>query len=239
MSDIISSSHFTDLSLPSNLRWADAEFRIDLCNYKLLREMNGLPVPVLFHLNDEMPWESKQMCNNSVIHDTYGVAPVTLRNYYFDETNSRALFYPLGAGRLSYLKILKSNAFLAELPPVPSSQRNFICSFAGRKQYKDSSSDGAIERAELMAIIAAMQESGGPSCYSLFSDMDENNVAKHGLDFNTYFNVMRNSIFAPCPGGNNPETFRHYEVIYDKWSIRIAELRLLWAYTFIVHRHWK
>ncbi len=193
----------------------DSQFRLEMCNYKIIRGAYGLSVPMILHLNDEMPWMPEANCPIDVIQDTYRSAPLTIRNYYYTNITNNSLYYPLGAGRVTYNKYLKANSFLDEIKVPKASKRTFVCSFAGRSAYKETHSDGATERKEFMQVIGSMQDAAGPSCYAIFSDQDKDFVANHGLDFNTYFNVMRESVFAPCPGGNNPETFRHYEVGTD------------------------
>lgn len=185
-------------------------FRMSLREYVAIRRANGLAVPILIHLNDETPWTSSDDDTLDVIN-TYISAPLALRNYYYDATNADSLYYPVGAGQLSYVAQLRANAAVTSLPAKTSNERTFICGFAGRMEYKHSASDGAGERAELMQVLKGSMDSESSPCYAVFSDVQDH-VPTHGLNYNAYFNVMRESIFAPCPGGNNPETFRHYEV---------------------------
>jgi hypothetical protein len=191
----------------------DSIFKLEMCNYKGMRRAVGHRVPVVMHMNDEMPWVPLDGCAQDVVLDTYRSSQLTIRNYYYNATNEDSLYFPLGSGRMAYNKYLKSNHYLSEMTPKPASQRTFICSFAGRANYRDAHSDGAEERRSFMAALEGLQTGPGPACYGMFSDMDKDFVPNHGLDFNAYFNVMLETIFAPCPGGNNPETFRHYEAL--------------------------
>lgn len=173
----------------------------------LYRRALGLRVPILVHLNNERPWRpDNPLSGHSDMISAYKAFPLVLRNYYYPETTPHSVYFPLGAGHLLQVARLLPTA-------APSSQRQYVCSFAGRLQYKEGESDGALERNAFVDALVAVQSGGdGSPCYAVFSPTDERHVAKHGLAFGSYIALLRDTIFAPCPGGNNPETFRHYEV---------------------------
>ena len=190
----------------------DAMFQMDLRDYVSIRRAHGLSVPIFIHLNDETPWVSADDWDLDATIRTYASSPLAIRNYYYNKTNAHALYYPLGAGELSFVTKIKANTDVAIKSLKPSNKRTFLCAFAGRTKYKEDTSDGASERAQLMN---AMKDPGAEQslCYTVVSGV-KGSVPFHGLDYNKYFNFMKETIFAPCPGGNNPETFRHYEVMH-------------------------
>ncbi len=179
----------------------------------MLRSYFNLPVPVLMHLNDETSWleNTYTPCAIDDVKQIYDTAPFVFRNYYYGPLLSHSMYIPLGGGQTSYNLQLKNSVSIRNTPLKKSSQRQVLCSFSGRMQYTKNS-NGTAERSELMSEISAASETGRPTCYSIFSSIDTAGVPTHGMNFNEYYNALRESVFAPCPGGNNAETFRHYEV---------------------------
>ena len=55
-------------------------------------------------------------------------------------------------------------------------------------------------------------ESGSMDC-TLFWNEEMNRKYWHTVDYADYLPIMALSKFVPCPAGNNPETFRHYEAL--------------------------
>lgn len=57
-----------------------------------------------------------------------------------------------------------------------------------------------------------LMTSGRLSCAILWKEQ-MNLENKHTIAYDDYVAIMADSIFLPCPAGNNPETFRHYEAL--------------------------
>ena len=154
-------------------------------------------------------------CDRSSVWKLYDSAPLVLRNYYYDDDkNRRSLYFPLGTGELGSLMALKGQRDYITKSLKKSSYRKFFCHFAGRMEYNNSNSDGEIERRELKAAMLASEQSNpaDAQCNGRVSPINERLVAQHTLNTNEYINFMMETVFTPCPGGMNYETFRHYEV---------------------------
>jgi hypothetical protein len=57
------------------------------------------------------------------------------------------------------------------------------------------------------------------------------------LNYESYLVTLTNSVFVPCPPGNNPETFRHYEVCVIGWIKRVYSC--FYLILSCVCRYWK
>ncbi len=112
----------------------------------------------------------------------------------------------------------------------PASERLKWCLFSGRLDYgyvtKYHSERGRLVDA-LLLLEATLREanmntnshssenssdSKNKWCILLQGDM---NKYHHILDHDTYLSQLMEVAFTPCPPGNNPETFRHYEVSFE------------------------
>ena len=95
---------------------------------------------------------------------------------------------------------------------VKASERRSLCFFAGAEAQFGGTADRA---AMLNALQSEVQASHSPLCElhlgSKPSHRDE--PATRPLERGLYLDSLRRAIFAPCPSGNNWETFRHWEAL--------------------------
>jgi hypothetical protein len=197
----------------------EAPLCTNVCMLPSLRKLFGNTTPqVILHFNHERPWSQENIaCDISELRTAYSSASLVLRNYYYADLDDAALYFPLGTGKLSFEKAIPSNGFTQGFPHRHSSERFLRCAFLGRMRYEDAvDSSGSQfqsggdppplppQEAERAMLMSTLQRLG---CYYLgFDDVSR------AVNMGTYASVLNSAVFAPCPGGNNPETFRHYEV---------------------------
>ena len=179
---------------------------------------------IFFHLNHETPW-SKNLSdfrNNRFgledqLKQGYTLFTNVLRNYYYKPFENLVKYLPLGPGYYG-IEYGKHDFYEDGLGRVHvhryrrpyqnetikrSSQRNIFCSLRCRFTYIDYSPFHQ-ERSDISALVAM----GNFPCAVQNSSM----TTIEPVDLKYYSQLMSETVFAPCPGGNNPETFRHYEV---------------------------
>ena len=185
--------------LPDNVFWINvqgAPLSGNFCDLSFMaRRFNRRRFSI--HLNDEQPWGTSD-CGGAALLDAYAQMALVLRDYYYGPFDSSALYIPLGSGRLPLLSPPEDRE-----PIIISSERTVRCFFAGRLKYHSPGQQGHQREQMLQAL-------SGPDCDCLLVSY-EDETSEH-LDALKYYNLMAETVFAPCPGGNNPETFRHYEV---------------------------
>jgi hypothetical protein len=199
----------------------EAPLCTNVCMVPSLRRLFGNTTPqVILHFNHERPWLRDSIaCDIAELRKTYHSTALVLRNYYYSDLDDAALYFPLGTGRLSFEKAIPSNGFTHGFPHRLASQRPLKCAFLGRMRYEESidplgppsplsdHQDGVgqpPQEAERAVMMSVLQRLG---CYYLGFD----NISR-AVNIGIYASVLNSAVFAPCPGGNNPETFRHYEV---------------------------
>ena len=129
----------------------------------------------------------------------YAECDLVIRNYYFS-----SIINPAGLGGKV---IWAPNGFRTGVGPraasvlKPSLQRQSIASFLG---WINNSSSYNNERASFAEPAAAC----GENLYVMPS-----NGFAGGYNVGLYSAIMEDSIFAPCPSGNNPETIRLYDAL--------------------------
>jgi hypothetical protein len=193
----------------------------------------GYGPQVVYHLNHEKPWtngDHKEDSLDSLYSSTdklvasYQLHPLVLRNYYFDQLANHSHYLPLG---VSYYSFLIGSESHKNSPIALASQRGTRCYFQGRLNYDSIIlNDGTevkdfvespvnqpqvLERRHLLSLSLANRLGGCVAQeYDPFEVMSENRDMSHV--YTAYVEKMKDTAFALCPGGNNPETFRHYEV---------------------------
>lgn len=169
---------------------ADLVIYLELNNIdrSLVRRLRSLGKKViLYHMGDELA--EKNIAS-------YKEFDLVIRNYYFND-----LFTPL-AGNL----IWAPNGYKSGIGPrqashlKPANQRNNLASFLGwlsnERSYRN-------ERAEFSQAAKASKN------LNLLSSSGFSN----GYNTSLYAATMEDSIFAPCPAGNSPETIRLYDAL--------------------------
>ena len=148
----------------------------------------------LFHFNDERPWES----NVTDLLKLYSKHELVFRNYFYDplvdianHSHTNIIWLPVGP---SYYSHWLSRI---HIPLVPASQRLHLCRYMGRRNHLQR-----IPERDALHHVAAMVGDNSFPCQ----------IDEVRLDYGTYLQYLQGVKFVPCPPGNNPETFRHYEV---------------------------
>jgi hypothetical protein len=175
----------------------EAIVKLDLNILFHLRLESGLKTN-LFIINNEQPWENendKGFIHNS--HLAYQYYNLVLRNYYYEDYKRSSHYLPLGVP--VYNKILNNITDI-----IPSSKRFLYCTFNGRFTY-DNPSKFHYERRQILDMIS---ENRFPC-----SIISQNTSLFTGESISNHIDILKQTIFAPCPAGNNPETFRHYEAL--------------------------
>lgn len=195
----------------------EAPLCTNICMLSRLRMLFGNTTPqVILHFNHERPWLRQSIaCDIAGLRASYSSASLVLRNYYYSGLEDAALYFPLGTGRLSFERAIPSNGFTNGFPHRSASVRDHKCAFLGRMRYEGfvgqhepgvrGKQSLPPQEAERAVMAGALQRLG---CLHLGFD----NLTQ-AVPIGTYASLLNNAVFAPCPAGNNPETFRHYEVI--------------------------
>lgn len=208
----------------------DSDYRIDLCLLSVAKKYLGQDRAVIFHLNHERPWMSKEQigmkpnlgqCLTEDLLNVYPTYAHVFRNYYFEDFLNSTEYVPLLSLQPRMLKKYRESQGLK-----PSSQRSHWCRFAGRVKYDnmyDVKSHFHIERNQFLELLlsdgaqlADDASSDGSRewgterrCTAVYDVAGDDG---HKLIYEDYIEFLADTVFAPCPAGNSPETFRHYEV---------------------------
>ena len=131
---------------------------------------------VVLHLNHEQPWITQANVEETAIDRPnslvwsqddfkylYTVAPVIIRNYYYEPYTTLSSYVPLGAPMYGYL-INNPSSHIASIIDKPASLRSTYCHFTGRTNYPYKiQHEQANERKELFTM--AGQEGGEDVLY--------------------------------------------------------------------------
>jgi len=163
---------------------------------------------IMLHLNHEQPGSDyndplqrdSNHCygDNADLQKIYEQFNLVVRNYYYEPYSSKSIYLPLGP---SYYHVLKALDVHSSHAIKLTSERQRRCFFMGRSQYHHS---GAHQR-ERIAIARLYHQNSFPCDYEYY--------AVDGLQYITYQQRLRDSVFAPCPAGNSFETYRLYEAL--------------------------
>jgi hypothetical protein len=208
----------------------------------MLESMNQLGVlpKVVYHLNHEQPWDVKGHNYNDIIFpsvqdlsDFYSEFTLVLRNYYYEPLLRSSYYLPLSAPFEGYVVQNDSSPTFQQAVNTVASWRSIRCHFKGRTEYSKYSYEGihegkpptlvqsdrdfpqAVERRE---IIRLAQENRLGGCAASSSEISTpGSFQPHSVEFflasyEEYVQVLADTVFVLCPGGNNVETFRHAEV---------------------------
>lgn len=204
--DILSSWLITNL--PNNTIFGylpHSAFTKDITMLAQIRSQSGFSLPLLLHLNDEQPWnhEVKLDIANSVVDSLlvqrYSEFKLVLRNYYYHKLVNQSVYLPLGP---SYFGWLVGGSAYSRLKVA--TERSVWCVFSGRYDYDDPSPHHVERR-----LMWELAQAGEFPCTVFFGS----DSSLHSLGYYDYVKALSDTVFAPCPGGNNIETFRHYEAL--------------------------
>lgn len=185
----------------------------------------GIGPRIVYHMNHERPWNTLDHRDMNYIYNStqglihsYKMHPLVLRNYFYEPLLSSSEYVPLGAPYYSVLLgTPASEYFNARLKPA--SQRAVKCHFAGRLQYfttlldksiiEVSTDEPHIQQRRQLLNLSAEGRLGG--CIAESTDGLQSEMGGEAY-YRFYIQKMAETGFAICPAGNNPETFRLYEV---------------------------
>lgn len=204
----------------------------DICSLQTFRSWGKHSPPVVFHTDQELVWEdfpdavgtyaNQSACFNSNMVHVYKEYKYVFRTNYYSPLvdQSHVTFVPLGPVAARYTREFAE----AHLPMVKASERLMWCLFSGRLSYGYRTKYHA-ERGDLILNITHLEAAHSAvhdhrQCTMLYS---EPNMYGHSINHDEYLMTLSQTAFAPCPAGNNPETFRHYEVC----TSRIFRIRKL------------
>lgn len=212
------------------------------------RYVMNRPDTILLHLNHEMPWV-EQMINNQYLNfvygnntellNTYSMYNAVFRQYYYEplqqshatmsvscknmnptssvQAAKSMMYIPLGPTYYSY-KYKGYSTKYSHSNPI--SNRSILCFIASRFNYP-TTSPYHNERHEIQQLL---------NQHVFPCEVYEES---RRLEFKDYMELLNNTVFAPCPSGNNPETFRHYEALemgciplFINWTYRVQQLAL-------------
>jgi hypothetical protein len=145
---------------------------------------------ILYHMGDEL-------ANNNI--DAYLECDFIIRNYYFSHIQNDPRF----AGKISWAP----NGYRTGVGPRAASHlknatdRGCIAAFLG---WLNNSNSYQNERNAFVEVAKVC----GENLFILAS-----NGFSGGYNVGLYSAVMEDSIFAPCPAGNSPETIRLYDAL--------------------------
>jgi hypothetical protein len=196
----------------------------------------------VFHLNHEQPWNFQggtwnvHYFSEEMLRDLSSAHGLLFRNYFHGplEGLPTVVQLPLGPAYYGF-----RGAFLgpnSNLPVrQPTSSRPILCRFIGRQTYGRRNLDTVPERADFVALArrlpfeAAMlvnethvvgmraeySGAGAGTADAAFpcEAVDSLSQSRRAGYLSAYATSLVHTRFAPCPPGNNPETFRHYEAL--------------------------
>lgn len=184
--------------------------------------------PILFHCNHEKPWtftrQSMDYTFDSIdqLNRAYSRFPLVLRNYYYDMLLESSIYVPTLAPLYGYMTNNQSSP-VAHAKAIPPHERTIFCEFIGRRIYSANVLSSSVElttsqrflneeREMFFNVMESNQSSG--LCKAIFKKDQDIEVLDdvNALAYEDYMIRLQQTVFVPCPSGNNPETFRIYEV---------------------------
>lgn len=182
------------------------------------REERGFQPPALLHLSDELPWmwnpsKGAQMYgSDEELAATYAKSPLVFRHYFYEPISHVSYQVPLGPILYGWMVGPDSRS------PIDDAHvdQNFLsrskfCFISARFVYDDVREHHEDRNEFLSHHINKTFE-----CEVVTGDSPAQVGADgppHGLIYQAYVRALRETIFAPCPSGNNLETFRQYEAL--------------------------
>mmetsp|Transcript_10879 Transcript_10879/g.16569 ORF Transcript_10879/g.16569 Transcript_10879/m.16569 type:complete len:410 (+) Transcript_10879:126-1355(+) len=190
----------------------------DICNLAHMRKMHGFKPPVVFHLNQGIGSYSPPVvsgmhpngthCYNSEFREVYSQYTYVFRSFYYAEWYGLSHYVPIGPAFARHTRYhVQSEGILS------ADERDYWCLFSGRTKYIYETRH-QVQRLDMIEAMEQQQYSlEGNSNRTCRTSTGEQNEFTHTMDHEEYIRTMGRTVFAPCPAGNNPETFRHYEAM--------------------------
>ena len=177
---------------------------------------------IIYHVNHERPWEfidkdSPDYTFTSLeeLLAAYSKFPQVIRNYYYAPLAQHSEYFPVGSPFFGEIIGNKNSEIMKAKKPL--SMRSKFCFFIGRSKYDMLKNNFD----EIITINAHAQEridffdlarnGTFADCEILEYTPNFEDRGGHYSRYSAYIRNVADTIFAPCPAGNNPETFRIYE----------------------------
>lgn len=183
---------------------------------------NSLRPLNLLHLNHEQPWLFSPPTALDYTYPSleelqhgYKTSRLVFRQYYFKPLEGYSEYLPVGAPLLSYSFRNESSPWFDVRKRKPLKDRKLFCHFRGRLFYNETSeAEGTTETQVLHEERSTLYRLKNKEGRLVHCDISERRHRPNaGEDFaEKYLEELSDAIFALCPGGNNPETFRLHEV---------------------------
>jgi hypothetical protein len=193
----------------------------DICCLTTFRSWTNHPPPVVIHTDQELVWTSEEPtgtyanqseCFSVNMPHVYKEYRYVFRTNYYSPLldQSHVRFIPLGPVAARYTREFAET----QQPMVKASERLMWCLFSGRLSYGYRTKYHQ-ERGKLVDHILQQEEARSAihdhrQCTMLHA---RPNIFGLSINHDEYLMTLSQTAFVPCPAGNNPETFRHYEVL--------------------------
>lgn len=171
--------------------------------------------PIVLHLNHEQPWQNFLGLDYTYptiegLSNAYKKLKLVFRHYYYKPLADSSIYIPVGAPGRSRTFLNQSYVWYDARHKYPLERREMMCFFRGRLVYNSSLVlDTNDERQHLMHL----KHREGKLSKCLIEQVSHSFTMRREDDqVDEFLGELTNSIFVLCPSGNNPETFRLFEV---------------------------
>jgi hypothetical protein len=175
--------------------------------------------------------------------------PVGTSTYGFIIGNASSILYKSPSSLSNFSNINNNNEIEKINTPLiylKSSLRSNFCFFTGRVEYAETVLHS--QKNERIFLTELYKNNKINKCKFIHPkksqrelllldilDKDKSNIKMHKFGYEEFLMELVDSAFALCPAGNNPETFRLYEVIIFYYFLFIFKLIIKYCNLF---RHW-
>lgn len=188
-------------------------------NMATLKRVVGVGPTIVFHVNHEQPWQISNKSSDDYIYsstkelqESYEIHPKVFRNYFYSPLLSSSVYIPVGPSLYGYM-LGNSSSPIHSLKQIAASERPLSCHFTGRRTYSQQVlHNQAMEREELFHLASLNLLGGCQVLTATDPASDYDYEFQHQYRYEKYIEQIVMTAFVPCPAGNNPETFRIYEV---------------------------
>lgn len=192
--------------------------RIQIPYLEYLVQSKIIKPHIIFHLNHEKPWEEELSLDFiyptiGELQNAYSSQKLVIRNYYYEPLLGSSLYLPVGVPFRSRTFLNESSRWYRARHKHSLESRNRFCFFKGRLRY-NSSVDTKLNDERQSIFSLKLQQNKLQMCtVEVLTERETMSMtAFEAID--QFLEIMVDTVFALCPGGNNPETFRMFEVPY-------------------------
>lgn len=189
--------------------------RLEIPFLEYMVNANEVKPMIIYHLNHEKPWEDKMSLDYTYstveeLQRGYATQRLVVRHYYYKPLLSHSLYLPVGAPFSSRTVRNETSPLYLARHKFPLHDRDILCFFKGRLWYNSTFEyDKSDERQQLFNL--KYKEGKLQRCI-IEEYLKEDAMGANELSVDPYLFKLTKVVFLLCPSGNNPETFRMYEV---------------------------